>query len=105
MRFWKRKASIVQISKKQLELETAKEILQEVFHARPSDLEDMIHSRNVQVVTSYSLRLLRKEIMESSGDAGIDLRALKIKSIWVKKAAFYLCVGVVYRNPHNHFNI
>jgi hypothetical protein len=28
-----------------MELETAKEILQEVFHARPSDVEYMIHSR------------------------------------------------------------
>jgi hypothetical protein len=48
MRFWKRKTSIVQIKKvstEQMELETAKEILQEVFHARPSDVEYMIHSR------------------------------------------------------------
>jgi len=28
-----------------LELEAAKEILKEVFHARPSDIEDMIQSR------------------------------------------------------------
>jgi hypothetical protein len=28
-----------------LELETAKEILKEVFHARPSDVEDMIQGR------------------------------------------------------------
>jgi hypothetical protein len=26
-------------------LETAKQILQEVFHARPADVEDMIHNR------------------------------------------------------------
>jgi hypothetical protein len=48
MRFWKRKASIVQtkmVSTEQMELETAKEILQEVFHARPSDMEYMILSR------------------------------------------------------------
>jgi hypothetical protein len=48
MRFWKRKANIIQprrISTKQLELETAKEILAEIFHARPSDVEDMIHNR------------------------------------------------------------
>jgi hypothetical protein len=48
MRFWKRGASIVQprqVSTKQLELETAKELLAEIFHARPSDVEDMIHSR------------------------------------------------------------
>ena len=48
MRFWKRKASFVQplhISTKQLELQTAKEILSEVFHARPSDVEEMIQRR------------------------------------------------------------
>jgi hypothetical protein len=28
-----------------LELETAKEMLAEIFHARPEDVEDMIHSR------------------------------------------------------------
>jgi hypothetical protein len=28
-----------------LELETAKEILEEVFHARPSDVKDMIQRR------------------------------------------------------------
>jgi hypothetical protein len=48
MRFWKRKASIVhprRVSTKQLELETAKEILAEIFHARPADVEDMIQGR------------------------------------------------------------
>jgi hypothetical protein len=30
---------------RRLELEAAKEILKEVFHARPSDVEDMIQSR------------------------------------------------------------
>lgn len=48
MIFWKRKSSLVQprqVSKKQLELETAKQILQEVFNARPSDVDDMIYSR------------------------------------------------------------
>jgi hypothetical protein len=48
MRFWKRKTSIVQprqVSTKQLELETAKQILQEVFHARPDDVEEMIQWR------------------------------------------------------------
>ena len=48
MRFWKRKASIVQtkmVSTEQMEFETAKEILQKVFHARSSDVEYMIHSR------------------------------------------------------------
>jgi hypothetical protein len=33
------------VSTKQLELEVAKQILQEVFHVCPSDVEDMIHSR------------------------------------------------------------
>jgi hypothetical protein len=48
MKFWKRKASIVQprrVSSKQLELETAKQNLQEVFHARPVDVEEMIQGR------------------------------------------------------------
>ncbi|MDD5700650.1 MAG: hypothetical protein PHU23_01255 [Dehalococcoidales bacterium] len=48
MIFWKRKSSLVQprqVSKKQLELETAKQILQEVFHASPLDVDDMIHGR------------------------------------------------------------
>jgi hypothetical protein len=35
----------MQISTKQLELETAKQIMQEVFHSLPSDVEGMIHSR------------------------------------------------------------
>jgi len=51
MRFWRRKANAIQpprISTKQLELETAKEMLAEIFHARPEDVEDMIHSRLVQ---------------------------------------------------------
>jgi hypothetical protein len=45
---WKRNVSLTQprrVSTEQMELETAKEILQEVFHARPSDVEYMIHSR------------------------------------------------------------
>ena len=45
---WKRDASLVQprwVNAKQLELETAKEILAEVFHARPADVEEMIHCR------------------------------------------------------------
>ena len=33
------------INLKHLELETAKEILKEVFHARPSDVDDMIQRR------------------------------------------------------------
>jgi len=51
MRFWRRKANAIQpqrISTKQLELETAKEMLAEIFHARPEDVEEMIHSRLVQ---------------------------------------------------------
>ena len=48
MRFWKRKASLVQhrrVSTKQLELVTAKEILSEIFHSRPADVEEMIQRR------------------------------------------------------------
>jgi ribose 1,5-bisphosphokinase PhnN len=48
MRFWKRKASPVQlrqVSTKQLELETAKEILAEVFHTRSREIDDMIQRR------------------------------------------------------------
>jgi hypothetical protein len=33
------------INPRLLELEAAKEILREVFHARPSDMEDMIYRR------------------------------------------------------------
>jgi len=33
------------VSTKALELESAKEILSEVFHARPSEIEDMIQRR------------------------------------------------------------
>ena len=45
---WKRETSLVpfrRVSTKQLELETAKEILSEVFHARPADVEEMIQRR------------------------------------------------------------
>ena len=48
MRFWKRESILVQprlASTKQMELETAKQILSEVFHARPSDVEEMIQRR------------------------------------------------------------
>jgi hypothetical protein len=33
------------VSTKALELETAKEILSEIFHARPADVEEMIQKR------------------------------------------------------------
>jgi len=36
---------VVQRSTKALELESAKEILAEVFHVRPSEVEDMIQQR------------------------------------------------------------
>jgi hypothetical protein len=42
MRFWKRKSSPIQprqVSIRQLELETAKQILQKVFHALPGKEE------------------------------------------------------------------
>jgi hypothetical protein len=46
---WRREAKSPEprqmINIKHLELETAKEILKEVFHARPSDVEDMIQTR------------------------------------------------------------
>lgn len=45
---WKREAIITQprpVSAKQLELEAAKQILSEVFHVRPADVEEMILQR------------------------------------------------------------
>jgi len=48
MRFWKRKSNPVQprqVSKKQLELETAKQILQEVFGTTSDEVEEMIRLR------------------------------------------------------------
>ncbi|MGD0953719.1 MAG: hypothetical protein ABR985_15245 [Methanotrichaceae archaeon] len=46
---WKREARIFEprqkVNSRLLELETAKSILAEVFHARPSDVEDMIQKR------------------------------------------------------------
>jgi ribose 1,5-bisphosphokinase PhnN len=46
---WKRQARLIEprraTSTKVLELETAKEILAEVFHARPSEVEEMIQIR------------------------------------------------------------
>ena len=47
--FWRREARPIEprpmLSPKVLELQTAKEILAEVFHARPADVEDMIQKR------------------------------------------------------------
>jgi hypothetical protein len=49
IRWWRQQAKPPEprqmINLKHLELETAKEILKEVFHARPSDVEDMIQRR------------------------------------------------------------
>jgi hypothetical protein len=45
---WRREARLIEprrASTKALELETAKEILAEVFGARPADVEEMIHRR------------------------------------------------------------
>ena len=46
---WRRGAKTIKpkqmINPRLLELETAKDILEEVFHARPSDVEDMIQRR------------------------------------------------------------
>jgi len=47
--FWRREAKAIEprpiIGPKVLELQTAKEILAEVFHARPADVEEMIQRR------------------------------------------------------------
>jgi hypothetical protein len=46
---WRRKAWLIEprpvVAPKVLELQTAKEILAEVFHARPADVEEMIQRR------------------------------------------------------------
>ena len=46
---WKREVRTFEprqkINPRLLELQTAKEILEEIFHARPSDVEDMINKR------------------------------------------------------------
>ena len=46
---WRREARLIEprrtASTKSLELETAKEILAEIFHARPADVEEMIQRR------------------------------------------------------------
>jgi hypothetical protein len=46
---WRREARLIEsrqmIGPKVLELQTAKEILAEVFHARPADVEEMIQRR------------------------------------------------------------
>ena len=46
MSLWKRRIEPRrEVNPKVLELETAKEILAEVFHTRPADIEDMIQRR------------------------------------------------------------
>ena len=49
MKWWRRRAELCEprigADSKLMELETAKEILAEVFHARPSDFEEMIQKR------------------------------------------------------------
>lgn len=46
---WRRQARLVEprraVNIRRMELETAKEILAEVFHARPGEVEEMIKSR------------------------------------------------------------
>ena len=46
---WRKEARLIEhrpmIGPKVLELQTAKEILAEVFHARPADVEEMIQRR------------------------------------------------------------
>ena len=44
------------LSNKALELETAKEILSEVFHARPADVEEMI-LRRLEEMNRYEERV------------------------------------------------
>jgi hypothetical protein len=48
---WKRQAILTQsrsVSTKQLELDTAKAILGEIFRIRPADVDDMIQQRLVE---------------------------------------------------------
>jgi hypothetical protein len=46
---WRREARLIEprrrVNTKALELEKAKEILAEIFHARPADVEEMIQRR------------------------------------------------------------
>ena len=46
---WKQEARAVKprriINPRLMELETAKQILEEIFHARPSDVDDMIQQK------------------------------------------------------------
>jgi len=47
---WKRQARPIEprpMGSRAMELETAKEMLAEVFHARPGDLEDSIQAREI----------------------------------------------------------
>jgi hypothetical protein len=50
--FWRREARLIEpmpmIGQKVQELQTAKEILAEVFHARPGEVEEMIQWRLVE---------------------------------------------------------
>jgi hypothetical protein len=49
IKLWRREARTFEprlvVNRRLLELETAKQILEEIFHARPSDVEDMIKRR------------------------------------------------------------
>ncbi len=46
---WRREARLIEprrtVNTRAMELETAKEILAEIFHARPADVEEMIQRR------------------------------------------------------------
>jgi hypothetical protein len=54
---WRREAREPRmINPRLLELETAKEILEEIFHARPSDVEDMIQRRLEEKSWSEGIR-------------------------------------------------
>ena len=70
---WKREARIFEprqkVNSRLLELETAKSILAEVFHARPSDVEDMIQKR-LEENSWIDKRPLEEELWPVSFDAG-----------------------------------
>jgi hypothetical protein len=56
------------INPKLMELETAKEILAEIFHTRPSDIEDMIQSRLLEErsCSADQTRLIGEELWSTT---------------------------------------
>ena len=61
---WRKEARPIEprrrVNTKVLELQTAKEILAEVFHARPADVEEMIQ-RRIQLELSLQLHNLKQQ--------------------------------------------